>query len=88
MIKNVSNSQEFEGQCDEENVVRRIAPLNDVKPAAEVDPQRVQEFQNECAGIFGQIAERGPPLDWHRMPIDVHPIDNLVAPRTALSTGT
>jgi hypothetical protein len=44
VIKNVSDSEQFEGQCNEENVVRRIASLNNVKPTPEVNPQGIQEF--------------------------------------------
>jgi hypothetical protein len=56
MVKNVFDSEYFEGQGDQKNVVRRVASLNNVEAMPQIDPQCVQEFQSECAGIFGQIA--------------------------------
>jgi hypothetical protein len=44
MIEDVLDPEKLERQCNEKDIVRRVATLYDLKAPAEIDPPRVEKF--------------------------------------------
>jgi hypothetical protein len=88
MIEDVFHAQEFEGEGDQKNIVGGITALNDVKAVPKINPPSVEELPKQCAAEFEEIPERTVPFFWHRVPIDVYPIENFVTHSVALASGT
>ena len=64
MVENVLNPQELERQRNQENVVGRIAALNDMKSASQIDPPRVQKLPKQRAAVFDTDTREGYFLLW------------------------
>src|SRR5690242_14268148 len=88
MIEDIFDSKQFEWQSDQENVVRRIAALNDIESALNVNPQRVYNFPKERPSIFPDIADWAVTFPSHWMPIDVDSIENDMLIHVAFGTRT
>src|SRR5579872_4977703 len=88
MIEDVLNPEQLERQCDQENIVWRVAPLNDMKSMPKVNPPRIPELPKECAAILPQIPERTIPLLRRGVPIDLDTVDNLMSQLSTLALWT
>ena len=75
VIKNVFNAEQFEWQGNEENIVRRIAALNDMESVSQINPPRVEELPKKRAAVFPYITESAVSLFRHRVPINVNTIN-------------
>src|SRR6516162_6924920 len=89
MIENILDPKESERQGNQENTIRRIAALNDLKSAPQKDPPRVPKFPKQSTPVFEQIPKGGTSFCGHWMSVDVDPVNNfvpslvtLVPPRT------
>src|ERR1039458_5209023 len=78
MIKDVLDTQELERQRDEENIVRRVTTLNDLKSVPQVDPPTEQDFPKQRAGEFNQIAQGTIPLRRRRMTVNMNAVKDFV----------
>jgi hypothetical protein len=61
VIEDVRDSQDLKWQSNQENVIRRVAPLDDMEPVAQIDPPGVYKLPKQCAAVFEQIAEETFP---------------------------
>src|SRR5271157_1645207 len=77
VIEDVLDPQQFERQSNQENIVGRIAALNDMKAAPQEDPASVEELPKERPAVFPEITQ-GSASFFHRVPVDPNPIDNFV----------
>jgi hypothetical protein len=87
MIEDVFHAQEFEGEGDQKDIVGGITALNDLESVPNINPPSVKELPKQCAAKFEEIPEGAVPFSWHRVPIDVYPIENFVARSVALTSG-
>jgi len=78
MIEDVFDAQEFKRQRDQENVVGRIAALNDMESAPQKDPPGVQEFPEQGATVLAKVAEGAIAFLEYRMPVNVNSLDEFV----------
>src|SRR5579863_412095 len=88
VVEDVLNPEKLERQRDQENIVGRITPLNDMKAAPQKDPPGIPELPKQCRAILPEIPERTIALLAHRMPVYVDSVDRLVSPLTPLGPGT
>src|ERR1700683_398082 len=88
MIENVFDPEQLEGQRHQKNIVGRIAALNDVKSAPEINPPRVHKLPEQCPAEFPQISQRTVALGGYRMAVDVHAFQKLVAALVAFAPRT
>ena len=79
MIEDVLHAEDFERQSDEENVVRRVAPLDYVKASAQKNPRGVKELEDQRTKELNQVAGDAVPFPEHGVTVDVNPIEELVA---------
>jgi hypothetical protein len=78
MIKDIFDAEQLEWKSNEEDVVWRIATLNDLETMAEENHPGVQKLPEESATILPKMAERTIALlnDW--VPVDVHIIQVFI----------
>lgn len=88
VVKHVLDAEKLEWKGYEENIVRRVAPLNDMEAAPKVDPPRVHYFPEQGTPVFPKIADRGFPFFGHRMSINVNTCQVLIALFVALAFWT
>src|SRR4029077_3345863 len=74
VVEYVFHAQQFEGECHQENIVRRIATLNHMKATPKVNPPRVQKLPKQSAGVFANVSPKAMSLFNHWMPINVHSV--------------
>jgi hypothetical protein len=77
MVENVLHSKEFEWKRNQNDVVGRIAPLDDIKAVPQEDPQRIEELPKQGATVFPQIPHRSASLCRRWMPIDTDSVEDL-----------
>jgi hypothetical protein len=88
MIEDVLHSQELERQGHQEDIVGRIATLNDLKSVSQVDPPTVEELPKQRASEFAQIPQSAVPFFGHRVPVDLDALENFVPFSVAFAPGT
>ena len=88
VVENVLNTHKFEWQSNQENIVRRIAPLNDMKSMSKIDPTRKQELPKEGAAVFPEVPEGVTPLCRHGMSVNTNSVDDFVSLEVPLAPGT
>src|SRR5579859_614359 len=88
VVKNVLHSKEFERQCDQKNIIGRIATLNDIKSMPQIDPQRIPKLPEQRATVLPQIPHRSASLRWRGMSIDADSVNNFVSCGARFSSGT
>ena len=59
VVENIFHAQRFERQRYQEDVIRRIAALNDVKAAPEINPPGKYEFAYQRPAELDEIARTG-----------------------------
>ena len=52
MIKDVFNPQKLKQERNKENIVWRVATLNDVESAAQIDPPRVDKLPKQSTTVL------------------------------------
>src|ERR1700741_2999651 len=87
MVEDVFNAEHPERQRNKKNVVRGITALDDIEAIAQKNPGRVQQLEQECAGVLAQVTQRLASLKRHRMTVNTHSINDLITLRTALALG-
>src|SRR5262252_6847690 len=85
MIENIFHPEEFEWQGHQEDIVRRIASLQDVEPVPKEDPPGIEEFPEKGRAVLPHVPHRAIAFAGHGMAIDTHPIHHFVAPLVALA---
>jgi hypothetical protein len=55
VIEDIFDPEEFERQSNQDNIVRGIAPLNDMKTVPKIDFPSVQKLPKQSTAIFVQI---------------------------------
>src|SRR5215813_2208052 len=88
MIENVLHTEDFEGQGHHENVVRRIASLQNVEPVAKEDPPGIEEFPEKSRAVLPGVPQRAVAFGGHGMPVDAHPINHFIALLVTLAART
>src|SRR6516164_586036 len=78
MIKDVSDSQQFERQGNQEDQIRRIAALNHMESAPQKDPPRIPKLPKQRTAVFPEVPNMAVPFFRHRVPVDVNPLNNLM----------
>src|SRR6185437_686859 len=61
-IEYVFDSQQFEWERDQKNVVGRIARLNNLESMPQIDPPGIEKFPKQCAAVFPSVSERAVSL--------------------------
>src|SRR5215472_4956077 len=88
MVEDILHTKKFEEDRDQENGVRRIAALYDLKTAAQIDPPRVKEFPEKGGAVLPDITESAIAFFRHWMPIDVDSFQKFVSFAIVLPSGT
>src|ERR1700722_8742920 len=88
VIEDVFHPQQFEGQRNQENVVRGVAALNDLKAAPQINPPGKPELPEKRTEKFHQIFQWGAAFGGQRMAVDVHSLQKLVSLFISLAPGT
>jgi hypothetical protein len=78
MIEYVLHANEFERESDQENVVGRIAALNDVKTASQKDPPREKELPKQRTTELPHVTQRAVPLLGRGVAVNMDPLKTLV----------
>ena len=79
VIEDVLHPKQLKGQCDQKNVVRRIAALNHMKSVPQIDPPCVAELAKQSAPIFPKVSQRAVAFFRHGMPVDADTADHFVS---------
>src|SRR5262245_21075743 len=85
MIENILHAEKLEWQGHQEDIVRRIASLQDMEPVTQEDPPGIEELPEKGGAVLPQIPHRAIAFTGHGMAIDMHPIDQFVAPLVAFA---
>src|SRR5260370_42627874 len=88
VIEDIADSEDLEGERHKENVVRRIASLNNIESAGQENPPAEEKLPEKCASVFPKIAEWSISFRRHGMTIDVHAFEDFVGFPVALATRT
>jgi hypothetical protein len=88
LVENVFHSQEFERQGNQENSVGGVAALQDMNPAPQVNPPRVEKLPKQRAAVLAQIPVEAVSFFGHRVPVDMNSFDHLVPFLEAFASGT
>src|ERR1700733_3031340 len=78
MIEDILHTKKLERQRYEKDIVRGIATLDAMKPSCGENPPRVKKLPEQCASIFPEITLSSVPFPGHRMPINMHPFEELI----------
>src|SRR6516165_5995506 len=78
MVKNISNSKNSERKRDQKNIVRWIAPLNNIKSVGKKNPPGKKELPKQGARIFPYVSERRVAFRWHGVTIDADALKYFV----------
>src|SRR5438034_5291525 len=79
MVKDVLHAKQLERQRHHEDVVRWVAPLNDMKSAGQEDPPGIEELPEQGPAILPEIPKGGVAFFRHGMPINMNTFQNLAA---------
>ncbi len=87
VIEDVTHAQKFERQRDKEDQIGRVAALDHVDPALEMDLPRQHRLPEQCRAIFSQKPDRALRLQRQRVAVDVDAFDHFEAGFIPLAGG-
>ena len=88
VVENIFDSEDLERERNQENVVRRVAALNNIEATPEIDEPRIEKFPEKDEAILVYIASGAVPFLRRRVAIDVNSFENFMSPLVALPART
>src|SRR5215469_11697520 len=88
MVEDVLDAKQLEWQSDKKIFVRRIAALNDVEPAFNINPPGIGNFPKQGPSVLPDIAEYAIPFPGYWVSIDVDSPEKDVVLHVAFGART
>src|SRR5438309_9371535 len=77
MVIDEALAQQLVPGCDNDESVRRIGSVDDLKTLAKVDKNREKEHRHRRIAILKHPADEPAPLSRRSISVDAHPVDGL-----------
>jgi hypothetical protein len=85
VIKNILDPEQFERQRDQEDVIRRIASLDHLKPPPQINPPGEKTLPKQGAAEFPDVTQGTVSLARRGVPVNMDSLKTLVPLEVARS---
>src|SRR5580704_1090037 len=79
MVENVFHAEQLKDQGHQEDIVRRIAGLNDMEAVPQENPPGINKLPTEGPSVLPQISHRSVAFWGHWVAVDSNAAEHLVA---------